>query len=105
MKYVLQQPNTWSRWAIVDERGTEICDGPHEQKKTGLLVVSLLNGLSMEPKLEGAMRLLRQVRDMFEQRGGYTEEAFKQALEDQREDIGEPWLTAQAVRAWLRENG
>lgn len=43
MKYRLQQPNAWSRWAIVDERGTEICDGPYEQKKAGLLIVDLLN--------------------------------------------------------------
>ena len=43
MKYVLKQPNTWTRWAILDDRGTEICDGPPEQLEIGQLMCNLLN--------------------------------------------------------------
>lgn len=47
MKYELKRPGVWSqRWAILDECGTEICDGPYEQLEIGTLIVSLLNGVN-----------------------------------------------------------
>ena len=44
-RYEFRQPSVWDPWAILDERGTEICDGPHETAKMGKLIVRLINAV------------------------------------------------------------
>jgi hypothetical protein len=42
MIYEFRQASVFARWAVIDENGTEICDGPPEQAEHGKRIAQLL---------------------------------------------------------------
>ncbi len=53
----VRAPDVWSRHAVLDERQTEVCDGPYEQQRALRWLVELSNAA---PRLLGALARARR---------------------------------------------
>lgn len=82
-KYEFKQTDVWAPWAILDERGTEVCDGPHEQAKIGKILVKLINSLvALEKEVHPPITVdTRDWKDVIRTNPPTTKELFDLMIE------------------------
>lgn len=71
--FTLQDAGPWTRIAIVDERQTEICDGPPEQREALTLMAAapeLLAACKLALNGRGVISELASIRAAIEKAGG-----------------------------------